>query len=105
MGRAQRELSKNTGEKKMKGEPDRLLISGEMVSHSWSVPSVQLEQLLSLNIYYLLSVSQDVISRNLHSSPLRYELSLARMDPVRSRDLSQVPSSVSGRIGTHTWGC
>ena len=81
MGRVQRELSRNTGEKKMKGEPERLPISGEMVSHCWSVPSVQPEQLLSLNIYYLLSVSQDVISRSLHSSPLRYELSLAPRGP------------------------
>lgn len=61
----------------MKGELGRPPVSGEIVTTCWSALSVQLKQLLLLNTYYLLSVSQNSISRSLHSSPMRYELSLA----------------------------
>ena len=60
---------------------------------------------LSLTIYYLLRASQGITSLRLHSNPLRYELSLAPVDPVRPHDLSEVPLFLSSRIGTRIQGC
>lgn len=62
----------------------------------WVVPSAQSQQ-------HLLPSKR--FTSSLRGSPLRYELSLASLNPVRSCDLSQVPSAVSGRIGAPTWGC